>query len=225
MRRRRAEGFAVPKDRGIRRRTPAGQRSGIPQGRPCGMAAAGGPARGTATPRERGSPHPTSAKARRDELDQGWPRAPAPSAVSRAPASGRSAGRRTRPRRRTRVRQAGRRTRPPARPGAGQHGCRRSGGTETRHSLATLRAHPLARDEGQADHRLERGRLFCRAHAYTMPARWSFSSPSAAKTSLPHFRIFSASHGKQKKGGVGTGIRCQPRPVARALRPPAQQQA
>ncbi len=48
----------------------------------------------------------------------------------------------------TRPRAVGRQ--PSTRPGAGQHGCRRHGGTETRLSLATLRARPLARGEGQA---------------------------------------------------------------------------
>ena len=120
----------------IRRRTARRATKRYSARQTCGMAAAGGPSRGTATPRERGSLRPASAKARRDELDQRWPRAPAPSAVSRAPASGRTAGRRTRPRWRTRVRRAGRRTRHPGRPGAGQHGCRRRGGTRTRQQTA-----------------------------------------------------------------------------------------
>ena len=59
------------------------------------MAAAGGLARGTATPRERGSPHPTSAKARRDELDQRCPAPPRrrPSAERPRPGEAQDAGR------------------------------------------------------------------------------------------------------------------------------------
>ena len=120
----------------IRRRTARRATKRYSARQTCGMATAGGPSRGTATPRERGSLRPASAKARRDELDQRWPRAPAPSAVSRAPASGRTAGRRTRPRWRTRVRRAGRRTRHPGRPGAGQHGCRRRGSAWARQQTA-----------------------------------------------------------------------------------------
>ena len=145
--------------RGSRSRRGAASGGGRPQGNeavfrkavPAGWPPPEDRHEGTATPRERGSPRPTSAKARRDELDQRWPRAPAPSAVSRAPASGRSAGRRTRPRRRTRVRQAGRRTRHADRPGAGQHGCRRREGTETNRPLVGLRGgSPERRDRPTA---------------------------------------------------------------------------
>ena len=61
------------------------------------------------------------------------------------------------------------------------------GGAPWKTSLAALRAHPLARNEEQAGYRLERGRLKCRAWAYTTPARSGFfPSFCAPPLNKPH---------------------------------------
>ena len=55
------------------------------------------------------------------------------------------------------------------------------------HLSCDRRAHPLARDEGQAGYRLGRGRLKCRAWAYTTPARSGFfPSFCAPPLNKPH---------------------------------------
>ena len=165
----------------IRRRTARRATKRYSARQTCGMAAAGGPSRGTATPRERGSLRPASAKARRDELDQRWPRAPAPSAVSRA-----TAGRRTRPRWRTRVRRAGRRTRHPGRPGAGQHGCRRRGSTRARQQTARSGVSTRRRTgRPQAGTR----QMVLPRRAFRTPTRRDFSPPSALRRSQEGFHF------------------------------------
>ncbi len=115
-----------------------------------------------------------------------------PSALRRSQAGVR--GRSPRPFAAPRVRQAGRRTRPPARSAyTGQHGCRRRGGTETGLLLATLRAHPLAREEGQGRSQASHGRWFCR------PAvRQAIQSAALAPTE----RLQNREQGPQRTGGT-----------------------